>query len=73
MIVKVQLPLVTNDPDPCALIYNASRSVEYMAPLSEPFGKDLIRIMRGRPKAFFHAKLVGTILHIGDEAPWRRW
>ncbi len=33
MIFKIQLPLVTNDPNPHAFMYNEDRSVEFTCPI----------------------------------------
>ena len=69
MIVKVQLPLVSNEAEPKALIYNADRSIEYMPSVDD----ELRSLMGDRDKAFFHAELVGSILQIGNEADDQTW
>ncbi|MHA1572979.1 MAG: hypothetical protein ACTSX8_03210 [Alphaproteobacteria bacterium] len=79
-IFKVQMPLASNDPEPKALIYNASRSSSAMVPVD-----DTIRdAMQDRPKAFFygqnidHATADGCIEQLCEvnfdyEAPEQDW
>ena len=51
MIVKIQISLMTTEKQKTMLIYNRSRSVLYQAPAD----KDVLEIMKGRPKAYFNA------------------
>lgn len=55
MIVKVQLPLMSNETDPRALIYNEDRSFETFYPT-----KGLSRITNGLPKAFLEVEVAET-------------
>lgn len=68
MIVKIQMPLTTNDPDPQALVYNKNQSVYLNVPVAqaEPH-------MKGRVKAYFHAKVEGDVVHIKQDASWQTW
>lgn len=68
MIVKVQLPL-NDDGEPLALIYDRGRTFEGLVPLNE----GVLRVMNGRPKAFFKAKIVGKQIELLEEAPWQTW
>lgn len=70
MIVKVQASVATNHPEgQQILIYNKSRNVSWDQTVTPEFKK----LLRGRPKAFFHAKLVDTKIMIGQEAEWQSW
>jgi len=72
MIVKIQVPLVTADPYPKALIYNKGKSVWITRGLEE-LPDHVLKIMSKEPKAFFHAKIVDDELEIGIAAPWQEW
>lgn len=41
MIVKIQLPISTNDPEPMMLIYNKGRSFQSTTPVTDRFAKEL--------------------------------
>lgn len=70
MIVKVQLPLAGSGPTMRpVLVYNESRSIEALIPLTS----DLLEVMNGELKAFFHAHMEGTNLFLDDPAPWQEW
>jgi len=75
MIVKVQLALESNIPGKNVpgdkmLVYNQSRSVMFEQDTDEGVKAK----MKGRPKAYFHAKLLGPEhLEFGEEAPWQAW
>ena len=51
MIVKVQLPLASNDAEPKALVYNKGRSHQFLLPIT----KDLKEMMGDDVKAYFDA------------------
>jgi len=53
LLVKVQLPLATNDTVPKALIYTHDHKLEMMYPITDHIREQ----MRGRPKAFFEIEL----------------
>lgn len=67
-IVKIQIPIFTNAMAE-ALIYNEDRSIEVTLPIT----KDLRKIMKKRPKAYFYAEVKNKLLHIDTEAPWQDW
>jgi len=69
MIVKVQASLFTTQATRRALIYDEDRVHMYEGELTEAVES----ILDGRPKAFFFAKLIGTTIEIGAEAPWQEW
>lgn len=48
-IFKVQVPLMTTDPEPCAYLYNESRSIYFYTPVT----KYILRLMNGEFKKFF--------------------
>lgn len=51
-IFKVQVPLMTNAPEPLALLYNKNRDVEFHLPVDE----NIQEMMAGSFKKFFHIK-----------------
>jgi hypothetical protein len=67
MIFKVQISL--NEPRQ-VLAYNQDRTREGIFPPTE----DLLALMAGRPKAYFHANVAkdGKLM-IDSEAPWQEW
>ena len=69
-IYKVQVPLASNEVPPLALVYNEKRNHEGLFPVTD----DLLKIMKGRHKAFFHGQMQpdGKIL-FGQEAKWQHW
>lgn len=69
MIVKVQFPLASNEPQPLALIYNQDRSVCVQIPITDP----LRARMGGRKKRFFHAEVSDFGVEIGDAVPEESW
>lgn len=69
MIVKVQQSLFTNEEEPQMLIYNKSKSVFYQAPLI-PEVKELLG---DRPKAYFKAKLVDSLIELHEEIKPQKW
>lgn len=68
MIVKVQQSLFSSG-EPTMLVYNESRTVMYEAPLP----LDVKELLGERPKAYFKAKLVGTIVELGKEISAKNW
>lgn len=74
MIVKVQLPVVTNEEWPLALVYDKQRKIQEQIPVTP----SLLDMMCGtdgavRLKAFFEAVLLNGALVLGKEAPWQMW
>lgn len=69
MIVKVQMPLASSMEVPKILIYNKKKDVWFQFEPTREWEKK----MAGRPKAFFYAKLVGTIIEVAGPAPWQEW
>jgi hypothetical protein len=68
MIVKLQVPLSTND-TPKALLYNQSRSFEMLYPITEQMRERL----NGRPQAFFKLDLTQGEPILLDEVPDPGW
>jgi hypothetical protein len=58
MIVKVQLPIASNEDEDWALVYNEDRSVQFRT-------DELVQDMDGEPKAFFEL--------IGDRVEEQDW
>lgn len=74
-IVKVQLPIVSTDPDVGVLVYNEDRSIMAELPMrSIKEAEILIQVLEDFPKGYFWAKLddKGGIILV-DEAPWQEW
>ena len=71
LIVKVQIPLATNEAEPLAYVYNRDRDYKMFMQITP----DLIEAMRGTPKKFFHAHydLENNDTVLGKEAPWQSW
>lgn len=53
MIVKIQLPLVTNEPEPVALVYNKDRSFTTQIPI----GEEAKKVFGDDPKQFWKVNL----------------
>ena len=70
MIVKVQVSLFSNHPSGVqqVLIYNQDRTVEWQGPITSLVGERLTE-----PKAFWHARLNGTLIELIKPASWRKW
>lgn len=68
-IVKVQLPLGTNEDIPHMLVYNEDRSVEVYTPVQERFAQEL----REAHKGFYHATVNDDQVNIGSPAAWQSW
>ena len=70
MIVKVQLPLSSNQKDPPAFIYDEKKEVEMFVPIT----KELLEHMDGEPKKYFKAHILkdGTLM-LDEEAEEQSW
>ena len=68
-IVKVQVPLASNHPEPEALIYNQDRSLMQQFPMS----KALRQLMKGYDKRYFHAGFDKGTLTIGKPTKAQDW
>ena len=68
-ILKVQLPLVSNDPKPAALVYNQSRDLE----VDVPWEQWQTALPTREPKQFWYGRLNGTVLELDRPAPWQGW
>ena len=71
MIVKVQRPQASNDPAMMQqlLVYSKDSSISTFLPCT----KEIDRMLGNRQKDFFHADVVGTILHFQQRADWQDW
>ena len=67
-IVKVQLPLATNEAKPQALIYDQKRTVKMFTPVADVKNK-----MGKESKLYFHAIVDGDSLTLLERAPWQSW
>lgn len=73
MIVKVQLPISTNEPTPQMLVYTQDRRVEVMMPVSERMASELKEFPY---KGFFQAywaKGTANELVFGKRVPDAEW
>lgn len=74
MIVKVQLPLSTNDSDEPWLIYDKTRKKVYtMLPNEEIPDEVRAVVVKHGGKAFFHIIEHGDLFLFGKEADWQEW
>jgi hypothetical protein len=70
MIVKIQLPLVSTEPVPLALVYNEDRSYQVQIPVTAEIKKR----MGEDVKAFFELHVgPGFETYIGKRVAWRSW
>lgn len=69
MIVKVQVSLASSLNSQQILIYNKSRSVMTQQDASE----EIIKLMDGCFKAFFHAHIDDKMIILDKEAKWQSW
>lgn len=66
VIVKVQLPIATNEKIPLALVYDKTRTIELQVPVTE-----IIKAkMQGTKKRYFY---MDKNQQIQDEAPTQEW
>lgn len=68
-VVKIQVPLDTNEEVPMALIYNRDRSLNFQHPASD-FG-DLF--INGKVKGYFKASFIRGQLSIHEEIATQEW
>ena len=70
-VVKVQLPLSSNNRDAGALVYNKDRTFEALISIDD----ELVQGMEGRAKKFFEARLGddGESLVLVGDAPEQEW
>lgn len=68
MIVKVQIPLFTTDPQPSALIYDKAKRHYILQPLD-----DVLALMGGDIKAFFEATWNGQQWQLGKRVGDQGW
>ena len=74
IIVKVQLPIVTNDPSAGALVYNEDRSIMADIPIrSKAERKELLKQLNDDFKGYFYARHDGKGLILTGKAPWQNW
>lgn len=70
MIVKVQVPLMSNIAKPMALVYDEEQKFRCFVDVSA----ELLKTMDGRPKAYFIASIDDDgMLILGDEVEARPW
>jgi hypothetical protein len=68
-IVKVQVPLATNDPNTPALIYDEFKTRMTQQSLDDA----TLKLMAGEPKAFFEAQWFDMRWQLGKRAAWQDW
>lgn len=71
MIVKVQVALAANVENPPILIYNESRSL--MQTFDFEDSARLIKLMEGRPKAYFEAHIEDEVLFLDAVTEDQEW
>lgn len=68
-LVKIQLPISTNEDIPQMLIYNEDRSIYIMTPVQDRYAKELKQSLKG----YYEAVVTGDIVDIGkrvEDQPW---
>jgi hypothetical protein len=77
MIVKVQIPLASTDPDPPALIYPESDAWREYMPMKKLPAPVKRACEAGDGKAYFYAHIArpdkGNMLDFGVQAPAQEW
>lgn len=68
-IVKVQVPIATNDPNRPALVYAKGR--KYM--VQQKLDGRVDAVMKQTPKAFFEAEFNNGVWKIGKQVPDQNW
>ena len=68
-IVKLQIPLSSNTPNPGALVYNKDRS--YLAEI--PITKQIRRLLKDRLKIYVLATIKNGVITLSDEQPAQDW
>lgn len=70
-VVKIQVPIMSNDPEPKCLVYNEDRSfTSNTLPADDPF---ISALMEGEAKAYFEVRYVGTKLELLRRMPDQDW
>lgn len=69
MIVKVQLSITSTEAKRQVLVYDESRKYRYEAEAT----KEIEKMMKGRLKAYFAARMNGTQIEILDEVQQQNW
>jgi hypothetical protein len=74
MIVKVQIPIVTNDPSIPALIYDETRDKCYRMIPTGDLPEEVRAVVKDHGgKAYFTMIEHEDLLLFGKEAPWQEW
>lgn len=68
-VVKIQVPLASNEVTPMALVYNQKRDFETFLGLSD----DLLEVIGDRPKAYFKARFDDNNIELIEEVPNPGW
>ena len=69
LILKVQIPIMSSDPNPDAMIYNEDRSILTLVPTEAV--KSYFKPQQY--KVFVFGEMKGTLLHLGELAPEQDW
>jgi hypothetical protein len=74
IIVKVQVPLFSSDPDAGVLVYDKDRSFTTELPIRSRRERDeILDILGDEPKGYFYAKVDGKGLILTGKAPYQDW
>lgn len=72
MIIKIQASLASSDGASHCLIYDKKRDVLYQT--SDPKEtKPLLKLLKGRDKAYFKAAIVDTKIQVYEEVTTQNW
>jgi hypothetical protein len=69
MIVKVQVSMFTSAEEQTVLVYNKDKSVMFQGEATPK----VLKMMAGRFKAFFKARMRGKEIDIIKPAKWQDW
>jgi len=69
-IVKLQTSVYSSDRVQRVLAYDMLLTIQH----EQPVTSDILKLLRGRPKAFFFAEVDAKgMLQLHEEAPWQEW
>lgn len=68
-IYKVQVPLMSNDPNRPAMCYNKKRNHQVLIPVEKP----LLELLDGEPKIYVYAHIKDGNFNINRVAPPQSW
>lgn len=68
-VIKLQRPVVTNDPNPQVLAYNKDRSIETFFPIND----EMLALFGDEFKVYYWYAVDGKDIVLGDQVKGQRW